>query len=386
MDAERVRFARELLLAHARRTGLIGEAIAPTRYLWTDAFAVCTWLEIHRLTGSQAALGNALALVEQVHSVLGKHRADDSRRGLISGLPEPDGREHPTAGGLRIGKPRPERGPTEAYDERLEWDRDGQYYHYATKWMHALARVALVRPGGPDLRHAVELALAVHAGFVIDDPRRGKRMIWKCSIDLQRALVPSMGQHDPLDGLLTLRGLRLQARRSGSRAEADALDEPIETLRAICDGIDWRTADPLGLGGLLTDASRLARLLASEPEDADMLPALLDAAFDGLEAFVRSQALHRPTSDRLAFRELGLAIGLQALPRITSLLGERGMAGPESGLLLQRVRRFDPSLPLADALLSEWSNPANRATALWKAHQDINDVMLAAVLLPGGVL
>jgi len=78
MDSERVRFACELLLEHARRTGLVGDAIAPKRYLLTDAFAVCTWLEIHRLTGSEAALANASKLVEQVHAVLGRHRADDA--------------------------------------------------------------------------------------------------------------------------------------------------------------------------------------------------------------------------------------------------------------------------------------------------------------------
>jgi hypothetical protein len=34
-----------------------------------------------------------------------------------------------------------ERSPLDRYDEQLEWDRDGQYYHYLTKWMHALSRM-----------------------------------------------------------------------------------------------------------------------------------------------------------------------------------------------------------------------------------------------------
>ncbi len=42
---------------------------------------------------------------------------------------------------MRIGKPLNERKPSEPFDERLEWDRDGQYYHYLTKWMHALHQV-----------------------------------------------------------------------------------------------------------------------------------------------------------------------------------------------------------------------------------------------------
>jgi hypothetical protein len=47
-------------------------------------------------------------------------------------------------GGLRIGKPLKERGANEPIDESLEWDRDGQYFHYLTKWMHALCRAAFL--------------------------------------------------------------------------------------------------------------------------------------------------------------------------------------------------------------------------------------------------
>ena len=37
---------------------------------------------------------------------------------------------HPTQGGLRIGKNMNERSSSDRFDENLEWDRDGQYYHY----------------------------------------------------------------------------------------------------------------------------------------------------------------------------------------------------------------------------------------------------------------
>jgi hypothetical protein len=89
----------------------------------------------------------ALRLVDQVHHVLGRHRPEDPRTGWISGLPEAEGEAHPTRGGLRIGKPLPERSAEGPFDERLEWDRDGQYFHYLTKWMHALeSRDAIDRP------------------------------------------------------------------------------------------------------------------------------------------------------------------------------------------------------------------------------------------------
>ena len=97
-----------------------------------------------------------------MHHTLGKHRKDDTRSGWISGLDEGEGELHPTKGGLRIGKKLNERKPDERFDERLEWDQDGQYYHYLTKWMHALNRVSQVSGNPSYLRWAIELAQAVH--------------------------------------------------------------------------------------------------------------------------------------------------------------------------------------------------------------------------------
>jgi hypothetical protein len=79
--------------------------------LWTDAFAVCNFLDLARLTGEGSYADLALRLVDRVHHVLGRHRADDARTGWISGLGEQEGASHPTRGGLRIGKVRPERRP-----------------------------------------------------------------------------------------------------------------------------------------------------------------------------------------------------------------------------------------------------------------------------------
>ena len=56
------------------------------RYLWTDAFAVCNFLGLARATGDERYTELALRLVDQVHHVLGRHRADDARTGWISGL------------------------------------------------------------------------------------------------------------------------------------------------------------------------------------------------------------------------------------------------------------------------------------------------------------
>ena len=56
------------------------------RYLWTVAFALCNFLGFYRETGDDKYLRLALALVDQVHGILGRHRQDDPRSDRISGL------------------------------------------------------------------------------------------------------------------------------------------------------------------------------------------------------------------------------------------------------------------------------------------------------------
>lgn len=185
-----VAIASHLMDAFAERTGLTSSR-PDVRYLWTDAFAVCNCLTLFRRTGSEKYRDLVILLVERVHHVLGRYRDDDPRTGWISGLAETEGALHPTAGGLRIGKRLRERGPDEPYDAALEWDRDGQYYHYLVRWMHALGRMGVVLADARYHAWAVELAKAAHGAFVYAPAGGGrKRMVWKMSTDLSRALVP----------------------------------------------------------------------------------------------------------------------------------------------------------------------------------------------------
>ncbi len=89
-----------IMAAFADFTGRSGER-SPRRYLGTDAFAFCNYLELYRQTTNRAYLNLAQNLVAQIHQVLGRHRADDDRRGWISGLAEEEGRKHPIAGGAQ---------------------------------------------------------------------------------------------------------------------------------------------------------------------------------------------------------------------------------------------------------------------------------------------
>src|SRR4051812_30587791 len=125
--------AARLMSNFAMRTGLSSVALHPQRSLWTDAFAVCNFFELFARTSDQTHRRYAVGLIDQVHQVLGQYRHDDMRNGWISGLDDDSGRHRPTAGGLRIGKPLKEREADEPIDEQLEWDRDGQYFHYLTK-------------------------------------------------------------------------------------------------------------------------------------------------------------------------------------------------------------------------------------------------------------
>ena len=53
----------------------------------------------------------------------------------------------------------------EPYNEQEEWDRDGQYFHYLTKWMHALTCATKVTGNPVYLTWAVDLARTAHARF-----------------------------------------------------------------------------------------------------------------------------------------------------------------------------------------------------------------------------
>ncbi|HJV34541.1 hypothetical protein [Geomonas sp.] len=90
---------KEIMLNFAKITGLVESGGPPKRYLWTDAFAVCNYLELYRLTQNESWRELAVRLVDQVHHVLGRHRQDTSKKGWISGLSEKEGERHPTRGG-----------------------------------------------------------------------------------------------------------------------------------------------------------------------------------------------------------------------------------------------------------------------------------------------
>ncbi len=382
-QAATIPFVQEIMLDFARRTGLEPANREPRRYLWTDAFAVCNYLSLFRITGEERYLDLALRLVDQVHNVLGRHRPDDGRQGWISGLDEEKGAKHPTAGGLRIGKKLRERAKEEVPDPFLEWEQDGQYYHYLTKWMHALSRVSEVTVDPRYLRLAAELAQAIHPRFTYPlSAVRKKGMYWKMSIDLSYPLVTSMGQHDALDGYVTYCELRHASGRF-DEVELPDLGPEIEDMAEICHGGSWATDDALGAGALLIDAWRVAQMLGDDDLLA-LLRRITSASLVSVGEIAGEGDVEGSAGQRLAFRELGLSIGLNAV----ELLDARLKKGPgqRDGVLAEQVDLLQGFVPLAGKIERFWVEPRNRLAATWKDHEDINAVMLATSLAPAEFL
>ena len=380
--------AADIMEQFAELTGLSPAGESPKRYLWTDAYAVCNFLGLYLETKDVIYRDLALRLVDQVHDVLGRYREGGPRTGWVSGLDDAEGRAHPTRGGLRIGKAMDERLPGEPFDECREWDRDGQYYHYLTKWMHALNRVSVVTGDPRYNRWAMEMAKAVHGKFVYTLPETGLPcMYWKMSTDLSYPLVTSMGHHDPLDGLITYIQLQATWEKDPERPQLLDLDGEISEIAGICEGRDWQTDDLLGLGGLLSDACRAAQLfIKGVLDECDTLRVILDASLPGLKYPGRENFLHAPARFRLAFRELGLSIGLNALKKLDMLIKQNQPAFKNDRDIAVVLKTLWKYMPIGEKIESFWLDRTNQKSQAWKEHRDINMVMLATSLAPEGFL
>jgi hypothetical protein len=381
-----ISMVEEIMTEFSHSTGLSTLEKPPRRYLWTDAFAVCNFLELYQRTGDERWQTLALRLVDQVHYILGRHREDDPRTGWISGRTEEQGKRHPTIGGLRIGKKMNERKPDDPYDDHLEWDRDGQYYHYLTKWMHALNRVSR-STGNPIFNlWAIELAKAAHAGFVHMLNSGSKQMYWKMSIDLSYALVPSMGHHDPLDGLITYNQIQATGVELFNASGPD-LDSEIADMELLCKGKNWVTDDPLGLGSLLCNAYTILQLAVQDRfTETGLLQDLLESSLASLDTYLLDRFLSFPAEYRLPFRELGMAIGLHAVERIQGLMDEKPDVFNKNHPVYSQIKPLGRFIHLGEAIENSWLDPQNRMVETWTEHQDINSVMLVTSLAPDGYL
>jgi len=184
-----------------------------------------------------------------------------------------------------------------------------------------------------------------------------------------------MGQHDALDGYVTYADLKATASKLGGSKLDPPLDAEMADFASMMGDTSLATDDPLGIGGLLVDAHRVDQLLAEQRFPQPKLrDALLAAALSGLDQYARAGESRRPAEQRLAFRELGLAIGIRAVA---------SMRRTKSDSLLEELGRYDS---LASDIIAFWLDPAHQRAATWNEHLDINEVMLATSLAPSGFL
>ncbi|MGB8233939.1 MAG: hypothetical protein WCE60_08100, partial [Methanobacterium sp.] len=166
-------------------------------------------------------------------------------------------------------------------------DKDGQYYHYLTKWMHSLSNTSMATGDVRYVKWALELAKTAHAHFTYTpDHVKKRRMYWKMSIDLKRPLIPSMGQHDPLDGYITYNEIQTGMKNLGLIESTKApLEHEIEDMKDICLGMSMITNDPLGIGGLLFDATRITQLIIKGGlNNFELLEKVLEDSIVGLRS------------------------------------------------------------------------------------------------------
>lgn len=364
-DRSRLNHAQQLMDAFSVRTGLqVGEGDPGRRYLWTDAFAVHAFLGLSHALHEEKYRQQAIHLVELVHEHLGKFHPQDSRQGRISALSDDTGRQKPTIAGLRIGKELPERRKDESYNSRLEWERDGQYFHYLSRWINALLQVHHETRDQKYLFQARDLFLATNK--FIYGSGTGLSMYWKMDTELSKPLVPSMGAHDPLEGLLC--GLSI---KNGLFEEDKKVEDLIEKFEIMCRGKTWATSDPLGIGGLLLNAVRAAQLEALGMK----LPVAVKSrklykesieSMTGLYGFGKDENPNR----RLPFRECGFSLGLQIAKAFQDIL-----------LTTSSPEALEEFFLIAIKIEEFWMNSQHKEAGTWRDHLDINSVSLAASLI-----
>jgi hypothetical protein len=168
-----------------------------------------------------------------------------------------------------------------------------------------------------------------------------------------------MGQHDALDGYVTCLQLRVTRSTLPVARAAPSLEEEAADFSAMLAAQDLSTADPLGLGGLMADAYRLDQLARDGAlPDSRLRDALLRATLAGLEKYAAASEIQQPAERRLAFRELGMAIGLHTVASMRNPPAAGSRAA--EGHLLETLRRHDP---LRDRIVAFWLEPEHqRAT------------------------
>jgi len=193
-----------------------------------------------------------------------------------------------------------------------------------------------------------------------------------------------MGQHAPLDGFITYNELQNRYKFNINNPNSNIVAEIID-MKTICNGINMITNDPLGIGGLLSDSYRIVQLLISgELNYPELLKRVLNSVSTSLKLYVAENHLTYPSDYRLAFRELGLSIGLKGLKKVMECLKENQFFAKSS--FYHQFKPLNEYLYLGNSIEEFWKDKKNRKNTVWRDHNDINTVMLATTIIPEGFL
>ncbi|GME52677.1 uncharacterized protein LTHEOB_8986 [Neofusicoccum parvum] len=188
----------------------------------------------------------------------------------------------------------------------------GQYHHYLTLWTFALGRLAAAwrREAGGQAEAEAEatrwegLALrlmeAVHPAFVYDREKERPRMYWNASTGLERPLVMSEGNLDPVGGLVVCKVLR------ESEGNAHVLERETRGYEKIV-ATKWKnyvSDDPLDLGMTLWTAHQYAG-------KEEWATGLVERAKRDLKKLINSGYFSTGVRRRLASREFGTVLGIR---------------------------------------------------------------------------
>lgn len=152
-----------------------------------------------------------------------------------------------------------------------------------------------------------------------------------------------------------------------------------------------KTTDPLGIGGLLNDSIRLAQLIHLYDLDSRwLLHHLLEAASTGLAAWSLSRLWERPAELRLAFRELGLPIGLNGVSWLRDEILPAMSSKVRTEELQQSLASIGQYQSAGEGIIEFWTDPERRKMVqnlAWATGYNVLAIPLAAgVLLPWGVV
>ena len=134
---------------------------------------------------------------------------------------------------------------------------------------------------------------------------------------------------------------------------------------------------------LWTDAFALCNYLQLYRQTNE---SLLDDIERCLQAFVTSNQLRLPAEYRLAFRELGLTIGLHAIGRMLKTIEQHPEKFTNSQQLSSTLNNLSRFHRMYEFIENFWLEAEHRSVNSWQEHADINNVMLATSLAPDGYL